>query len=74
MACSQKQPPLRKPRNAVDLQSGGQGALSWCKDLTVRITDVRDVTQPIGSNIRNAFIDFSSMTTSLVAVVTELAA
>jgi len=36
----------------------------------VRILDVREVTQPIASPIRNAYIDFSKMTTSLVAVVT----
>jgi len=37
----------------------------------VRILDVREVTQPIASPIRNAYIDFSKMTTSLVAVVTD---
>ena len=38
----------------------------------MRITDVREVTQPIASPIRNAYIDFSKMTTSLVAVVTDV--
>src|SRR5579864_4688153 len=37
-----------------------------------RIVDVREVTQKISSPIRNAYIDFSSMTTSLVAVVTNV--
>ena len=37
-----------------------------------RIVDVREVTRPIGSAIRNAYIDFSKMTTSLVAVVTDV--
>jgi len=37
----------------------------------MRIVDVREVTQPIASPIRNAYIDFSKMTTSLVAVVTD---
>src|SRR5919205_3002716 len=37
----------------------------------VRITDVKEITQPISSPIRNAYIDFSKMTTSLVAVVTD---
>ena len=37
----------------------------------VRIVDVREVTRPIASPIRNAYIDFSKMTTSLVAVVTD---
>ncbi len=37
----------------------------------IRITDVREITQAIASPIRNAYIDFSKMTTSLVAVVTD---
>jgi L-alanine-DL-glutamate epimerase-like enolase superfamily enzyme len=38
----------------------------------VRITEIREVTKPIGSPIRNAYIDFSKMTLSLVAVVTDV--
>ena len=38
----------------------------------MRIIDVREITQPIASPIRNAYIDFSKMTTSLVAVVTDV--
>ena len=37
----------------------------------MRITDVREITRAISSPIRNAYIDFSKMTTSLVAVVTD---
>ena len=37
----------------------------------MRIVDVREITQPIASPIRNAYIDFTKMTTSLVAVVTD---
>jgi D(-)-tartrate dehydratase len=40
--------------------------------MPLRILDVREVTQPISSPIRNAYIDFSSMTTSLVAVITNV--
>src|ERR1700721_1801466 len=40
--------------------------------MPIRITDVREITQPISSPIRNAYIDFSRMTTSLVAVVTNV--
>src|SRR6187397_1213252 len=40
--------------------------------MSVRITDVREVTKPISSPIRNAYIDFTKMTTSLVAVVTDV--
>ncbi len=39
--------------------------------MSVRIIDLREVTKPIASPIRNAYIDFSKMTTSLVAVVTD---
>src|SRR4051812_46012333 len=38
----------------------------------MRIIDIREITQPIASPIRNAYIDFSKMTTSLVAVVTDV--
>ncbi|HQT78578.1 MAG TPA: mandelate racemase, partial [Rhodopila sp.] len=40
--------------------------------MPVRIVDVREVTKPISSPIRNAYIDFSKMTSSLVAVVTNV--
>ncbi|HQX61306.1 MAG TPA: mandelate racemase/muconate lactonizing enzyme family protein [Burkholderiaceae bacterium] len=38
----------------------------------MHIVDVVESTRPISSNIRNAFIDFSKMTLSLVAVVTDV--
>jgi hypothetical protein len=38
----------------------------------VNIVDVRNVVVPIRSDISNAFIDFSSMTVSVVAVVTDV--
>src|SRR5579864_5029815 len=40
--------------------------------MPIRITDIREITKPISSPIRNAYIDFSKMTTSLVAVVTDV--
>jgi L-alanine-DL-glutamate epimerase-like enolase superfamily enzyme len=40
--------------------------------MSVRIIDLVEVTQSIASPIRNAYIDFSKMTTSLVAVVTDV--
>ena len=40
--------------------------------MPVRIVDVREVTKPISSPIRNAYIDFTKMTTSLVAIVTNV--
>jgi len=40
--------------------------------MSVRITDVCEVTKPIASPIRNDYIDFSKMTASLVAVVTDV--
>ena len=38
----------------------------------MRIVDVCEATKPIASPIRNAVIDFSKMTASLVAVVTDV--
>ncbi|MGJ4914211.1 mandelate racemase/muconate lactonizing enzyme family protein [Bradyrhizobium oligotrophicum] len=40
--------------------------------MTVRIVDLREVTKPISSPIRNAYIDFTKMTSSLVAVITNV--
>src|SRR6202051_2713684 len=40
--------------------------------MSLRIVDVREVTKRISSPIRNAYIDFSKMTSSLVAVVTNV--
>src|ERR1700745_2455860 len=40
--------------------------------ISVRIVNVCEVTKPISSPIRNAYIDFTKMTTSLVAVVTDV--
>lgn len=37
-----------------------------------KIVDIVEVTKPISSPIRNAYIDFSKMTASLVAVVTNV--
>src|SRR5579875_2144032 len=37
----------------------------------MRIVEIREVTLPISSAISNAYIDFSKMTTSLVAVITD---
>jgi L-alanine-DL-glutamate epimerase-like enolase superfamily enzyme len=38
----------------------------------MKIVDIREVTAPIASAISNAYIDFSKMTCSLVAVVTDV--
>ena len=38
----------------------------------MRILEIREITAPLGSSLRNAFIDFSQMTTSVVAVVTDV--
>jgi D(-)-tartrate dehydratase len=37
----------------------------------MKIIEIREATQPIRSAIRNAYIDFSKMTLSLVAVITD---
>jgi len=38
----------------------------------MRILEIREITKPISSPIRNAYIDFSKMTSSLVAVITDV--
>lgn len=38
----------------------------------MRIVEIRDGVAPIASSIRNAFIDFSAMTASIVAIVTDV--
>src|SRR3954451_9295510 len=45
---------------------------SQAKETPMRIVDVAEITKPIASPIRNAYIDFSKMTASLVAVVTDV--
>src|SRR5690625_2850388 len=40
--------------------------------MDIKIVDVREQTKRISSPIRNAFIDFSHMTTSVVAVETNV--
>src|SRR6187200_3704398 len=40
--------------------------------MPIKILDIAEVTKPIASPIRNAYIDFSKMTASLVAVVTNV--
>jgi len=38
----------------------------------LRIVDIREITVPIKSGIRNAYIDFSQMTVSVLALVTDV--
>ena len=38
----------------------------------MRITDIREIAVPLNSSIRNAVFDFSEMTTSVVAVMTDV--
>lgn len=38
----------------------------------MRITAIRDITAPIASAIANAYIDFSKMTASVVAIETDV--
>src|SRR5687768_5276594 len=42
------------------------------RQATMKIVEIREKTIPISSPIRNAYIDFSKMTLSLVAVVTDV--
>ena len=38
----------------------------------MRIVDIRETAIPLRSNLRNAVFDFSEMTTSVVAVITDV--
>ena len=38
----------------------------------MRIVEVREMTAPMSGSIRNAYIDFSKMTASVVAVITDV--
>ena len=38
----------------------------------MRIVDIRETVVPIASDIRNAYVDFSQMTVSVVAVITDV--
>src|SRR3954469_5124203 len=78
--------PPRQPAHHQDPRPGGAvfsrqveirhaGAMTQeesANRMSVRILDVREITKPISSPIRNAYIDFTKMTTSLVAVVTDV--
>jgi hypothetical protein len=43
-----------------------------CRSPHAKIVEIREKTLPISSPIRNAYIDFSKMTLSLVAVITDV--
>src|ERR1700732_2284202 len=38
----------------------------------MKLVDIREIVVPIKSNIRNAYIDFSQMTVSVLAVITDV--
>ena len=38
----------------------------------VRLLEIRETVEPMASTMRNAYIDFSKMTTSVVALVTDV--
>ncbi len=38
----------------------------------VRLLEIRETVEPMASTIRNAYIDFSKMTTSVVALITDV--
>ncbi len=54
----------------VSSSCNGQGKPTG--EHLMRIIDICEITKPISSPIRNAYIDFTKMTASLVAVVTDV--
>ena len=65
---------LKKCILSVSYRLNKQSRYVFEKSLSasMKITEIRESTRPIKSNIRNAYIDFSKMTLSLVAVVTDV--
>jgi L-alanine-DL-glutamate epimerase-like enolase superfamily enzyme len=47
-----------------------RNASSW--ERSMRIVDIRQISVPISSSIKNAYIDFSKMDVSVVALVTDV--
>src|SRR5947208_9869785 len=66
MARSPSQPNTNFPRQPTNPSQ------QLKKENAMRIVGVVETTKPISSPIRNAYIDFSKMTSSLVAVVTDV--
>src|ERR1700745_3044835 len=59
------------PPNQVPFRASA-AAINAYREGVMKITEIREKTFPISSPIRNAYIDFSKMTLSLVAVVTDV--
>src|SRR5207244_6413665 len=55
------------------LTAASPSKIGFCREGgVVRIIDVRETVVPIKSEIRNAYIDFSQMTVSVLALVTDV--
>ena len=60
-------------RGRHDAEKAGLAALTpFTRRDPMKIVEIREKTMPISSPIRNAYIDFSKMTLSLVAVITDV--
>src|ERR1700745_3388480 len=59
------------PPNQVPFRASA-AAINAYREGVMKITEIREKTFPISSPIRNAYIDFSKMTLSLVAVITDV--
>src|SRR5207245_5296750 len=72
LATKQSRLPPRKDSGLLRCARNDENNHRKLNPMSVRIVDVRAITKPISSPIRNAYIDFTKMTTSLVAVVTDV--
>ena len=75
--CCSGAPPLdsigtRPARRGALVRARFVAARALAQEPALKIVDIREQTKPITSDIRNAYIDFSKMTLSLVAVVTDV--
>lgn len=73
LLCDSIEKPLHQVKDAARrLSRRAVACLWWPRRITLKIVDIREAVVPISSEIRNAFIDFSKMTASVVAVVTDV--
>src|SRR5205085_89164 len=61
--------PALWPKNWMPAFAGMSGG--WIR-YSMRITDIRETSVALNSTLKNSSIDFSEMTTSVVAVITDV--
>ena len=70
--CLEFEPRRTVPAVPPGMSSTAEITLGNGCEVDLRIVDIRPAVVPIASDISNAYIDFSKMTASVVAVVTDV--